>query len=167
MWVVHNEGWGQYDTARLARWVHDLDPGRPVNAASGWFDVGAGDVRDRHDYSEVPGALKPPGGRALVLGEFGGIGWPIAGHLWNPAKRNWGYQTYMTRAEVEAAYRRKLEAVIAMWRESGLSGAIYTQTTDVEGEVNGLLTYDRRVEKLSRDWLREVHRAFAEPPSSP
>lgn len=157
MWVIHNEGWGQYDTARLARWIKQLDPSRPVNAASGWLDTGDGDIRDRHDYGEVPSALKPPGGRALVLGEFGGIGWPVEGHLWNPSKRNWGYQTYGTRAEVERAYRVKLEAVADMWREGGLSGAIYTQTTDVEGEVNGLLTYDRRIEKLPRDWLRSVH----------
>jgi beta-galactosidase/beta-glucuronidase len=157
MWVVHNEGWGQYDTARLARWLGDLDPGRLVNAASGWLDVGVGDVRDRHDYAEAPAPPKPPGRRALVLGEFGGIGWPVDGHLWDPAKRNWGYQTYAARAEVEGAYRKKIEAIVAMWRDGGLSGAIYTQTSDVEGEVNGLLTYDRRVEKLSPAWLRSVH----------
>lgn len=157
MWVIHNEGWGQYDTARLARWFQDLDPGRAVNAASGWLDTGSGGVRDRHDYAEVPSTLNPPGGRALVLGEFGGIGWAIEGHLWDATKRNWGYQTYRTQAEVERAYGVKIEAVSRIWRENGLSGAIYTQTTDVEGEVNGLLTYDRRIEKLSRDWLRSVN----------
>lgn len=160
MWVIHNEGWGQYDTVRLARWIGEIDPGRLVNAASGWLDTGAGDVRDRHNYDEIPETPKPPGKRALVLGEFGGIGWPIEGHLWNPAKRNWGYQTYHTRGEVEEAYRRKLEAVGNMRREGGLSGAIYTQTSDVEGEVNGLLTYDRRVEKLPREWLGSLHRSI-------
>jgi beta-galactosidase/beta-glucuronidase len=157
MWVIHNEGWGQFDTRRLADWVKALDPSRLVNAASGWLDIDAGDVRDTHDYAQAPGAPQPDARRVSVLGEFGGIGWPIAGHLWNPDARNWGYQTYHTLADVEAAYRQKIAAVIAMHRQNNAMGAIYTQTTDVEGEVNGLLTYDRRVEKLSRQWLRAVH----------
>lgn len=157
VWVIHNEGWGQFDSARLTDWIRSLDRDRLIDAASGWLDGGAGDVRDRHDYAEVPSPLNPPGRRALVLGEFGGIGRPVEGHLWDPAKRTWGYQTYSSRSEVQEAYRRKLEAVVGMAREQGLSGAIYTQTSDVEGEVNGLLTYDRRVEKLPPEWLREVH----------
>ena len=156
MWVIHNEGWGQYDTTRLAAWLKAIDPTRLVDAASGWRDVGAGDVNDVHDYAEAPAATPLDRRRALVLGECGGIGWPIAGHLWDPRARNWGYQTYHARADVEAAYRAKTAAVLAL-RDAGLSGAIYTQTTDVEGEVNGLLTYDREVEKLSRAWLAAVH----------
>ena len=157
MWVIHNEGWGQYDTRRLADWVKALDPGRVVNAVSGWLDIDAGDVRDIHDYSDSPAVPSPETRRALVLGEYGGIGWPIDGHLWDPTTRNWGYQTYHTAEAVEAAYRRKTAAVVEMARLSDVCGAIYTQTTDVEGEVNGLLTYDRRVEKLSREWLRIAH----------
>ena len=156
MWVIHNEGWGQYDTARLAEWVKAIDSTRIVDAASGWLDVGAGDVRDVHDYGEAPTEVALDRRRARVLGEYGGIGWPIDGHLWDPRTRNWGYQTYHARADVEAAYRTKTAAVIAL-RDAGLIGAIYTQTTDVEGEVNGLLTYDREVEKLSRAWLAAVH----------
>lgn len=165
MWVIHNEGWGQYDTRRLADWVKALDPGRVVNAVSGWLDLDAGDIRDIHDYSESPALPIPETRRALVLGEYGGIGWPIEGHLWDPAKRLWGYQTYHTADAVEAAYRLKTAAVVAMARLSGVCGAIYTQTTDVEGEVNGLLTYDRRVEKLSREWLRSEHAGLTKPSS--
>jgi beta-galactosidase/beta-glucuronidase len=160
MWVIHNEGWGQYNTRRLADWVKALDPSRVVNAVSGWLDVDAGDIRDIHDYTESPALPAQETRRALVLGEYGGIGWPIDGHLWDPTLRNWGYQTYHSAGEVEAAYRRKTAAVVAMAERSGVSGAIYTQTTDVEGEVNGLLTYDRRVEKLSREWLHGVHAAL-------
>jgi len=163
MWVIHNEGWGQYDTRRLANWVKALDPSRVVNAASGWLDVDAGDISDIHDYAESPALPAQEARRALVLGEYGGIGWPIVGRLWDPEARNWGYQTYHSAGEVEAAYRRKTAAVIAMAQRSGVCGAIYTQTTDVEGEVNGLLTYDRRVEKLSREWLRGVHAVLTTP----
>ena len=163
MWVIHNEGWGQYDTRRLADWVTALDPSRVVNPVSGWLDLDAGDIRDIHDYAESPALPTPETRRALVLGEYGGIGWPIEGHLWDSDKRNWGYQTYHTVAEVEAAYRLKTAAVVEMARLCGVCGAIYTQTTDVEGEVNGLLTYDRQVEKLSRDWLRSAHSALTKP----
>ncbi len=162
MWVIHNEGWGQFDTARLAGWVKTLDPQRLVNAASGWLDVETGDVRDHHDYGELPAAPAPHLERALVLGEYGGIGWPLDGHLWEPDQRNWGYQTYHSAEAVRDAYRAKTEAVIALRREAGLAAAVYTQTTDVEGEVNGLLTYDRRVEKLPRDWLAAVHAPLRE-----
>ncbi|MEQ8860979.1 MAG: glycoside hydrolase family 2 TIM barrel-domain containing protein [Pseudomonadales bacterium] len=167
MWVIHNEGWGQFDSARLASWVRGLDPTRLVNAASGWLDVEAGDVRDRHDYAESPQAPAPHLERALVLGEYGGVGWPIEGHLWNPDIRNWGYQTYDDADAVRAAYRRKTDAVIALHREAGLAAAVYTQTTDVEGEVNGLLTYDRRVEKLPREWLADVHAPLRAPSARP
>jgi beta-galactosidase/beta-glucuronidase len=157
VWVIHNEGWGQFDTVRLAAWVKLLDPTRVVDAASGWRDVEAGDLLDHHDYAEAPATLPMHPTRAVVLGEFGGIGWPLQGHLWDPAMRNWGYQTYFDESAVHEAYRRKLDPVIAMHRAGTLAAAVYTQTSDVEGEVNGLLTYDRRVAKLSREWLRGVH----------
>jgi len=157
MWVIHNEGWGQFDTPRLADRVKAIDPTRLVNAVSGWLDVDCGDVLDVHDYAEAPAAPASDTRRALVVGEYGGVGWPIEGHLWNPAMRNWGYQTYVSEADVRAAYRKKTDAIVDLLRTRGLSGAIYTQTTDVEGEVNGLLTYDRRVEKLPREWLASVH----------
>ena len=157
VWVLHNEGWGQFDTMRLARQIKSLDPTRVVNAVSGWLDMDSGDLIDRHDYQATPAAPSADGRRALVIGEYGGIGWPIAGHLWNPKMRNWGYQTFHHATEVQAAYTRTAEAIIAMHRDHGVCAAIYTQTTDVEGEVNGLLTYDRSVEKLAADWLALVH----------
>lgn len=158
MWVIFNEGWGQTETLRLTRWVKDLDPDRIVNSASGWLDVGVGEINDRHDYAPEPQAQAADPHRALVIGEFGGIGWPIEGHLWDSEIRNWGYQTYHDLESVQQAYLAKIGAISQMHNEKGVIGAIYTQTSDVEGEVNGLLTYDRRVEKLSRQWLKKAHR---------
>ena len=158
-WVVNNEGWGQYASTRLARMVKELDPSRVVNKASGWLDTGdaGSDLFDIHTYEEVPNAPRPNGTRAIVLGEFGGIGLPIPGHLWFPDKRNWGYQTARDRADFRARYVRKYTEVIRQARELGLSAAVYTQTTDVEGEVNGLLTYDREVSKLPPADFARIH----------
>jgi beta-galactosidase/beta-glucuronidase len=156
-WVVHNEGWGQYDNVRLADWVKALDPSRLVNAASGWSDLGAGDFFDIHTYEEVPNIPEPKKDRVIVVGEFGGIGWPITGHLWDPKKRNWGYQTYQDKDAVLKAYRTKYAKMVEMYQKNGVSAAVYTQTTDVEGEVNGLLTYDREIIKIPIETLREIH----------
>ena len=157
IWVLHNEGWGQFDTERLTDRIRGLDPTRLVNAASGWRDMGAGDLIDRHDYRADPTAPEADGQRALVVGEYGGVGWPVKDHLWNPEMRNWGYQTFHSAHEVKDAYRKATDAIIEMHTVQGLSGAIYTQTTDVEGEINGLITYDREVEKYPPEWLAEVH----------
>jgi len=160
VWVLHNEGWGQFDSARLTHYIRGIDPSRPVDAVSGWLDVGAGDLLDVHDYAAAPGAPAGDGRRALVIGECGGLGWPVEGHLWDPAMRNWGYQTLRSRAELQAAYAR-LVAALVVARDAGVCAAVYTQTSDVEGEVNGLLTYDRRVEKLPRNWLADIHRLLS------
>ena len=157
IWVLHNEGWGQFDTERLTDRIRGLDPTRLVNATSGWLDVGAGDLIDHHDYRPEPSGPQPNGKRAPVVGEYGGVGWPLEDHLWNPEMRNWGYQTFHNADDVRAAYAKVTEAIIVLHRAQGLAGAIYTQTTDVEGEINGLITYDREVEKLPSDWLRKVH----------
>ena len=157
VWVLHNEGWGQFDSARLAARIRDIDATRPVDAVSGWLDMGVGDLIDRHDYEPEPSAPDADGKRARVLGEYGGIGWPVEGHLFNPKMRNWGYQTFHSQAELMAAYERTTAAILRAHREHGVCAAIYTQTADVEGEVNGLITYDRSVEKLARDWLARVH----------
>ena len=157
VWVLHNEGWGQFDTHRLSERIRSLDPARVVNSSSGWLDVGAGDMIDRHDYGAAPVAPLGDHKRALVVGEYGGIGWPIEHHLWDPGIRNWGYQTFHTEEEVKAAYARVTDAIVNMQRDAGVCGAIYTQTTDVEGEINGLLTYDREVDKLGATWLARIH----------
>jgi hypothetical protein len=157
MWVPFNEGWGQYDTKRLAAWTKSYDPTRLVDAPSGWTDRGVGDVYDAHQY---PGpGMEPPlqnKGRAIVLGEFGGLGLVVKDHIWNPNKRNWGYKTYMENQTLISEYAQLMYNMELMVPR-GLAAAIYTQTTDVEGEVNGLMTYDREIIKIPEDLLRILH----------
>lgn len=157
MWVIHNEGWGQYETASLFHWVKSIDPSRWVNAVTGWLDQNVGDVYDIHTYQEVPLAPEGKPDRAIVIGEYGGVGWPVTGHLWDAEKRNWGYQTYHNQEDFEKAIRKKIEALGPMIRNIGLSAAVYTQTTDVEGEVNGFMTYDRKKIKIPAETLREMN----------
>lgn len=154
LWVVHNEGWGQYESKALAHWVKSIDPSRLVNADSGWLDMNTGDLFDIHTYQPEPLRPEPKADRAIVLGEYGGVGWPIQDHLWNPAMRNWGYQTYQDKQAYLDALRKKVEALVPMKQTLGVSAAVYTQTTDVEGEVNGLLTYDRKVAKVDPSQMR-------------
>ncbi|MBY9064809.1 glycoside hydrolase family 2 [Sphingomonas yunnanensis] len=158
-WVVNNEGWGQYASTRLAKMVHELDPSRLVNKVSGWLDTGdaGSDLYDIHTYENVPKAPTHQTHRAIVIGEFGGIGLPVPGHLWFPARKNWGYQTAKDKADYQARYQRKYDEVIRQARDLGLSAAVYTQTTDVEGEINGLLTYDRAESKLPPATFARIH----------
>ena len=95
--------------------------------------------------------------RASVVGEFGGIGYPIKEHLWNPEMRNWGYQTYYSSEELLKNYIYKFEQIVSMKEKNGLSAAVYTQTTDVEGEINGLMTYDREIVKMPTETLKALH----------
>ena len=145
MWVPFNEGWGQYDTARIVDWIKQLDPTRLVNNASGWADRGVGDVHDVHSY---PGPAAPANepNRAAVLGEFGGLGLPVKGHTWQD-KENWGYRSFENVDALTQAYRELIQKLKRLV-EGGLSAAVYTQTTDVEIEVNGLMTYDRAIIKM-------------------
>jgi hypothetical protein len=145
MWVVFNEGWGQHDTQRYADLVRQLDPTRWVNNASGWTDQRCGDVIDLHSYPG-PGMLPPEPARASVLGEFGGLGLPLAGHTWVD-KDNWGYVSFADQKALTDAYVQRLEALHPLIAQ-GLCAAVYTQTTDVEIECNGWLTYDRAVAKI-------------------
>jgi beta-galactosidase/beta-glucuronidase len=157
MWVVFNEGWGQYESKAMANWVKSIDRSRLVNANSGWLDIYAGDMYDVHTYHETPLPPKRQANRAVVLGEYGGVGWPIQEHLWNPQMRNWGYQTYQDQTAYLNALRKKMEALVPMKQNLGLSAAVYTQTTDVEGEVNGFMTYDRKFIKAEPAILRELN----------
>ena len=145
MWVPYNEGWGQWDTPRIVDLIKKLDPNRLVNNASGWTDRGVGDVHDIHSY---PGPAAPPAEekRAAVLGEFGGLGLPVKGHTWQDEK-NWGYRSFDTREGLTDAYVKLIENLRLLIGDS-LSAAVYTQTTDVEIEVNGLMTYDREMIKM-------------------
>jgi len=157
VWVPFNEGWGQHATCRITSMVKDLDPPRLVNATSGWALRPCGDLYDIHTY-EIEVHI-PPISRdmASVIGEYGGIGYPVAGHQWNTEMRNWGYQTYNTFEELLENYRYKFNQIVEMKKTKGLSAAIYTQTTDVEGEINGLITYDRKIIKMPVDTLQNMH----------
>lgn len=161
MWVPFNEGWGQQDTENTVAWLEQYDPTRLINNASGWTDTGVGDVLDIHSY---PGPAAPPleADRANVLGEYGGLGLVVDDHLWQ-ADKNWGYRSFKTAAELEeryAALTTSLRSLIAQ----GLAASIYTQITDVEIEVNGLLTYDRKVEKIAPEKLARMHAPLYLPP---
>jgi hypothetical protein len=161
VWVPFNEAWGQFNTVAITKFTQELDPTRLVNCASGGNDFPAGHISDLHRY---PGPTIPrlEEQRAVVLGEFGGLGLPLEGHTWQ-SKDNWGYRNFKTREELASAYAQliyKLRPLIG----KGLSAAVYTQTTDVEVEVNGLMTYDRAVIKLDVDQTAALHRKLYEPP---
>lgn len=150
VWVPFNEGWGQFKTTEILNWTKLYDPTRIIDGASGWTDRGSGDMIDMHKYPG-PGMFDVEPNRASVLGEFGGLGWPVKGHLWWN-KRNWGYRTYQTREELQQNYAALLKQLPTLIKQ-GLAAAVYTQTTDVEGEVNGLMTYDRSLIKIDPTWL--------------
>jgi hypothetical protein len=155
MWVVFNEGWGQYDTERLSAWVKQLDPTRLVNNASGWTDKKAGDVLDIHNYP-TPRSPQPDSSRAIVLGEFGGLGLAVDGHTWK--KEHWGYQGMANAEQLTSRYERFMQQVYNFKDSPGLSAAIYTQITDVEVECNGLMTYDRAIVKPALSRIAAVNR---------
>jgi hypothetical protein len=155
MWVPFNEGWGQFDTVRVANWVKQYDPTRLVNNASGWNDMGAGDVNDVHIYPG-PGAPRSDGKRASVLGEFGGLGLSLKGHLWN--EKTWSYRGVADSADLTRQYERMLRRTYDLRDKQGLNAAIYTQLTDVEVEANGLMTYDRAITKVDVDRVAAANR---------
>ncbi len=153
-WVVFNEGWGQYDTARLVELVRSIDPTRPITNASGWTDDGSGDVIDVHVYPG-PGAPPREERRVSVLGEFGGLGLAVPDHTW--VAQTWGYQGVADSAELTERYVELWRGVHALGRDAGLKLAVYTQLTDVETECNGLVTYDRAVLKVDERAVRDAH----------
>jgi beta-galactosidase/beta-glucuronidase len=146
MWVPYNEGWGQWDTARIVSLIKKQDPSRLVDNTSGWSDRGVGDVNDMHKYPG-PGSPEPEQNRAIVLGEFGGLGLPLRGHTWQ-SEKNWGYRSFTDAESLTGAYEELISKLLPLIDEKGLSAAVYTQTTDVEVEVNGLMTYDREQVKM-------------------
>jgi beta-galactosidase/beta-glucuronidase len=153
MWVIFNEGWGQYKTAEMTDLVSKLDTTRLVNSASGWTNRGTGDVNDIHHYPE-PAAPKAEEKRAIVLGEFGGLGLPVNGHTWE--KKNWGYRNMADSAELLRRFTVFYEDLRNMVDKEGLSASVYTQTTDVETETNGLLTYDRAINKMGSENVKKA-----------
>ena len=157
VWVPFNERWGQFKTEEIVRWTQGYDPTRPVNPASGGNHYPCGDMLDLHHYPDPQLAMYDPR-RATVLGEFGGIGRVMEGHLWEP-DRNWGYVQFQSSDEVTDTYVR-YAGMLRKLVEKGCAAAVYTQTTDVEIEVNGLMTYDRKEVMVDEKRLREANRAL-------
>jgi len=170
-WVPFNERWGQHETMNVGQWTVKRDPTRLVNIASGGNFWPVGDVVDAHKYPH-PGFPfdQGVGGRfddyIKVMGEFGGHGYPVQGRLWDANRRNWGYGGLpQNKEEYKERYVTSLD-MLNQLRARGIAGGVYTQTTDVEGEINGLMTYDRKVVKIPAEELAELHkRLFAEPPA--
>ena len=153
-WVPFNEGWGQFNTIEIANWTKKYDPYRLVNPASGGNHYKIGDITDVHNYPD-PKMKFYDSERSNVLGEYGGIGLAIDGHLWQKNK-NWGYVKYSNSKEATDEYVNFGNQLFEMVPK-GFSGAIYTQTTDVEGEVNGLMTYDRKILKLDVERVKKIN----------
>lgn len=147
IWVPFNEGWGQFDTARITDMIREKDPSRLIDSASGWFDQNCGDFISVHNYFRplsVP--VKTWGSRAFLLSEYGGFACHIKEHA--SVNRIFGYKRYDTLEDFRHAYHELIEKSLLPLKEQGLSGAVFTQLSDVEEEVNGILTYDRKVNKL-------------------
>ncbi len=162
VWVPFNEAWGQFKTAEIVQMTRELDPSRLINSASGGnFEMEGptvvGDILDLHNYPDpvMPDPRLFGEKSILVLGEFGGLGLPLEGHTWQQ-KNNWGYQSFSSAEELKARYFSLIED-LAKYIPKGLAAAVYTQTTDVEIETNGLMTYDRQVIKISVEELRKIH----------
>lgn len=155
VWVPFNEAWGQFDTEEVVQFTRAQDPTRLINYASGGnFVRCSGDILDLHNYPH-PDMYLYDKDYINVLGEYGGIGWPVEGHLWQP-DRNWGYVQFKSADEVLDTYEKYADMLIGLI-DDGFAGAIYTQTTDVEIEVNGLMTYDRKVVKLDQERLHAIN----------
>lgn len=153
LWVPFNEGWGQFDSAKAYRYIKELDPTRTVDSASGWHDRGVTDVISKHIYF-TPIKVKK-GEKPYVLSEFGGFSHRVKGHTFND--KMFGYKIYGTPESLAKAYKKTFEKVIIPQIKTGLSATVYTQLTDVEDELNGLLTYDRKVQKIPAAFLRKIN----------
>lgn len=157
VWVPFNEAWGQFKTKEIVDWTMQKDPSRLVNTASGGNFHAAGHIIDLHNYPQpaMPSVNIYGSKYVIVLGEFGGLGLPLEGHTWQE-KNNWGYRSYKNTDELFTNYSQLVDKFPALIKR-GLSAAVYTQTTDVEVEVNGLMTYDRKVFKMPVQRLQQVH----------
>ena len=155
VWVPFNESWGQFRAKETAQWVKQHDPTRLVDHASGWFDQGGGDFLSKHIYFKK--LFKPRlDRRAFVISEFGGYSLLMPGHAWDENQK-FGYRFYNTKEELTAAYLKLLDEELRPLISQGLTAAIYTQTSDVEIEINGYLTYDRALEKMDADAVHKAH----------
>ena len=148
VWVLFNEAWGQFDAVENEALVRKMDPTRLIDAASGWYDQGGGDFCSEHNYFRKLRAKKDPRDRAFVLSEYGGYACHMTGHSYTD--RIYGYRKYDTKEALGEALSELFEKQIPQLEREGLAGAVYTQVSDIEEEVNGILTYDRRICKYDR-----------------
>ncbi len=154
-WVPFNEGWGQFDAKRIGDMVKEKDPSRIVDHASGWYDQKGADLRSQHIYIRKVRAAKYDG-RPYVLSEYGGYSHTIDGHVWNKSK-SFGYQMYKSKDTLSNAYKKLHEKQIIPLIKKGLSATVYTQVSDVEFEVNGLLSYDRELVKVDEQMAIDIN----------
>lgn len=157
-WVPFNEGWGQFDAKEIGTAIKNYDPSRFVDHASGWHDQGGPEFKSIHKYIlpvHAPTARRTAG-RPIVLSEYGGYSWNIVEHAWNP-KRSFGYIMFKNSEKLSAAYKRLHESQIIPLINKGLCATVYTQVSDVEFEVNGIYSYDRKILKLDADTVRAVN----------
>ena len=160
LWVPFNEGWGQFDSTFVMERLRLLDPTRPVDPASGWHDQGAGDLRSLHVYFKPFRFRRDRRGRALALSEFGGYNLRVDGHCFN--QKDYGYRRLPDAAALWRDFARLYEREVLPAVPRGLCAAVYTQLSDVEDELNGLMTYDRRVVKLDADDVRKLNERLKE-----
>ena len=160
LWVPFNEGWGQFDSTLVMERLRALDPTRPVDPASGWHDQGAGELRSLHVYFKPFRFRRDRRGRALALSEFGGYNLRVDGHCFN--QKDYGYRRLPDAAALWRDFSRLYEREVIPAVPRGLCASVYTQLSDVEDELNGLMTYDRRVVKLDADEVRELNERLKE-----
>ena len=172
-WVLFNESWGQYDTERLTASIKKKDPTRLITNASGWNDMQVGDIRDFHDYTICPAIAMVPKTyqRAMVLGEAGGIDWLIKEHLWTPnlapnSTTDWSIDikkgAVNSVTEFEEKYNYLFDNILLL-KNHGLNAVVYTQISDVEDEISGWMTYDRKISKLPASQFAAIHKKFYGP----
>ena len=153
IWTPFNEAWGQFDTKKVVDFTKALDPTRLINTASGGNHRNCGDIIDFHNYPQPKRFFKEMS-KINVIGEYGGLGLDISNHTWT--QKNWGYATYQTKQQITDVYVSFIYMIKELI-EDGISAAIYTQTTDCEKEINGLITYDRKVIKIFEDKIKEAN----------
>lgn len=160
VWTTFNERWGQHRSTEIGEWVKAYDPSRHLNIASGGNFFPVTDIADEHDYPDPTFPLDYPvyDDFIKVIGEFGGHGWPVEGHLWDTSFRNWGYGGLPQTIEEWMERYKRTANLLGEFKRKGITAGVYTQTTDVEGELNGLVTYDRKVMKMTPEQLRKIHK---------
>lgn len=154
MWVPFNEGWGQFDSKKAYDFIRSMDSTRLIDTTSGWHDRGATDVISKHIYF-TPIVVKQ-GDKPWFLSEFGGLSTRVKGHTFN--SKMFGYKIFSSKESLTKAYKKLFEKTIVPQIKKGLSGTIYTQVTDVEDELNGIMTYDRKVQKIDTSVLNEINK---------